>query len=109
MDFGKNADGSNRTFLDVEAEALTAALREDAEKSERASSAAKEGCSMFFIGLASHLFNAMLLMFAVAIIGHPLGYLTCLLLAYTVSSIIGTSTLGEYMTLNKIYKQLGGK
>lgn len=73
------------------------------------SSQVKEGCTAFFLGVASHLFNAMLLMFAVAIIGHPLGYLVCLLLTYTASNIIGASTLGEYLTLNKIYKQLGGK
>lgn len=105
MDFGKREDGTPKTFTDVEAEAFTQALREDSKKSEEA----KEGCMVFFVGIVSHLINALLLMFLVALLGHPLGYLVCLLAVYTVSSVIGVSSFGEYRMLHKIYKQLGGK
>lgn len=70
---------------------------------------AKQGRKLMFMEICSHLFNAMLLMFLVALIGHPLGYLVCLLAVFTISKIIGATTSGETLILYNIYKQLGGK
>lgn len=105
MDFGKREDGTPKTFTDIEVAALSQALDDDARKFR----AGKTGCMYMLFGIAQHFFNAMLLMFLVALLGHPLGYLVCLLAVYTVSSIFGSATMGGNMMLVKIYKRLGGE
>lgn len=46
----------------------------------------------FFTWIISVFFDAMMVMFAVALLGHPLGYLVCLMLTYTATTIMGTGT-----------------
>lgn len=68
-----------------------------------------EGCVLWVGSGAGHFFNGWMLMFAVALIGFPLGYWPCVLIAYTVSCIIGSGTWSIATTVAKIQKNLESK
>lgn len=83
-------------------------LRDEAAKAEKRSKRA-EGCTIWVGSAAGHFFNGWMLMFAVALIGFPLGYWPCVLIAYTVSCIIGSGTWSIATTAAKIQKSLENK
>lgn len=104
MDFGKHADGTPKTFTDIEAEAMSAALQDDEERAAKRQKRF-EGCVVASGGLLGHLWNGWMLMFVVALIGFPLGYWPCVLIAYTVSCIIGSGTWGISTGVAKLVKR----
>lgn len=50
----------------------------------------------------THLFNGWMLMFAVALLGLPLGYWPCVLIAFTASLLVGT---GSYSGIKTAFKE----
>lgn len=99
MDFNKD-----KSFTQVQVDALSEALDEDAQKSERLRKRG-EGCMTFFAPGFGHLWNGWMLMFVVALLGFPLGYWPCVLIAYTVSSIFGIGNWNLAINVAKIQKR----
>jgi hypothetical protein len=83
-------------------------LRDEAVKVEKRGKRT-EGCFIWVGSGAGHFFNGWMLMFAVALIGFPLGYWPCVLIAYTVSCIIGSGTWSIATATAKIQKSMENK
>lgn len=100
MDFDKD-----KSFTQVQVDALSAALDDENERAARVKKNAG-GCAIYLGGLVGHLWNGWMLMFLVALLGLPLGYWTCVLAAYVVSCLIGSGTWTLGVNLAKIQKGL---
>lgn len=53
---------------------------------------AAKSCGAVLFKWTDIALNAMLVMFSVAIIGFPLGYFSCLLITYTITSLLESGT-----------------
>lgn len=100
MDFNKD-----KTFTDVQVDALSAALDDENKRAAKLTKRG-EGCVLSLGGLLGHLWNGWMLMFLVALLGFPTGYWTCVLAAYVVSCLIGSGTWSLGVNTAKIQKGL---
>ena len=100
MDLNKD-----KSFTDIQADALSAALKDENERAARLKKNAG-GCVVSLSGALGHLWNGWMLMFLVALLGFPTGYWTCVLAAYVVSCLIGSGTWTLGVNLAKIQKGL---
>lgn len=79
-------------------------LQDEAQRKEK-NSKRREGCLISLGGAIGHLWNGWMLMFAVALVGFPLGYWPCVLIAYVVSCLIGTGNWSMAVNVAKIQKR----
>lgn len=87
------------------ANAAAAAVLMDEQKREERNAKFRKGCAFSVGGALSHLWNGWMLMFAVALVGFPLGYWPCVLIAYVVSSLISTGTWTLGVNVAKLQKR----
>ena len=58
-------------------------------------------CMEAVASLTPHFFSGWMLMFAVALVGFPLGYWPCVLISFSISMIIGVGTHNGVKTAEK--------